>query len=83
MRGIAHLLASAGDDKFQNKVVFTNSEEVVPVLRGRVVLIRGSDLDQLSPGNNKLFPDPSSRMCAPGDPVTGGLDTAAGRLPPA
>jgi predicted helicase len=54
---LAHLLASAKDEKFQNKVVFTNCEEVVPVLRDRVVLFRGSRLDQLTPDNLQVIND--------------------------
>jgi predicted helicase len=37
---LATFVALASSDKFQNKVLFTNCEDVVPILRDRVVLIR-------------------------------------------
>src|SRR5262245_30004483 len=46
---LATFVAPASSDKFQNKVLFTNCGDVVPILRDRVVLIRGSRLDQLTP----------------------------------
>jgi predicted helicase len=54
---IATFVALASSDKFQNKVLFTNCEDVVPILRDRVVLIRGSRLDQLTPDNLQVIND--------------------------
>jgi predicted helicase len=54
---LATFVALASSDKFQNKVLFTNCEDVVPILRDRVVLIRGSRLDQLTPDNLQVIND--------------------------
>ena len=54
---LATFVALASNDKFANKVLFTNCEYVAPILRGRVVLIRGSRLDQLSRNDLEVIAD--------------------------
>ena len=49
--------STASFTKCKNKVLITNCEEVVPYLRDKVVLIRGSRLDQLTPNDLQVIND--------------------------
>jgi len=54
---LATFLALADSKIFHHKVVITNCENVVPILRDKIVLIRGSRLDELTPNDFKVIYD--------------------------